>query len=139
MRNDTITHINGCRVVLMDSISLIGPNDVGTIIISGSHGGQISGAFAALHAPSLVIFNDAAVGKNCAGIASLHYLASTGIAAATVSHTSARIGDALDAWESGVVSHRNSVAVALGVDVGASSQEAVSIVTRSLKARRGGT
>lgn len=136
MRNDTVAHINGRRVVLMDSISLIGPDDVGTIIICGSHGGQISGAFAARHAPSLVIFNDAGVGKNCAGIASLHYLASKGIAAATVSHTSARIGDALDAWESGVVSHRNSDAATLGVDVGASSQDVVSIVTRSLEAGR---
>jgi hypothetical protein len=59
MRNETIATLNGRRVVIQDSISLIGPADEGAIVISGSHGGTISGAFAAKHPPALVVFNDA--------------------------------------------------------------------------------
>jgi hypothetical protein len=125
MRNETVTRAGGRRVVLMDSISLIGPEDAGTVIVCGSHGGAISGAFAAKHPPALVFFNDAGIGKNGAGIASIWNLEAARIAAATVSHDSARIGDALDAWENGIVSHRNTWAARLGVEAGQPVRQAV--------------
>ena len=118
MRNETVARLGRRRVLLMDSISLIGPDDAGTIIVCGSHGGAISGAFAAKHPPALVFFNDAGIGKNGAGIAALRNLEAAGIAAATVSHGSARIGDALDAWDNGVVSHRNAWAARVGIEAG---------------------
>ena len=40
-----------------------------------------------------MILNDAGVGRDEAGIAALAYLDALGIAAATVSHESCRIGD----------------------------------------------
>lgn len=70
---------------------------------------------AAEHPPALVVFNDAGGGKNGAGVASLADLEREGIAAAAVAHDSARIGDALDAWENGVVSHANAPARECGV------------------------
>jgi hypothetical protein len=63
MRNETVAMLNGRPVVVMDSISLITPADAGAMIICGSHGGAISGAFAAMHPPALVVFNDAGGGK----------------------------------------------------------------------------
>jgi hypothetical protein len=71
MRNETVAMLNGRPVVVMDSISLITPADAGAMIICGSHGGAISGAFAAMHPPALVVFNDAGGGKKDAGVASL--------------------------------------------------------------------
>jgi len=71
MRNETVAVVNGRPVVAMDSISLIGPENEGAIIVCGSHGGAISGAFAAKHPPALVVFNDAGGGKNDAGFTSL--------------------------------------------------------------------
>ncbi len=124
MRNETIMEIGG-RSVLMDSISMIGSADAGTIIIAGSHGGAISGVFAAQYPPALVFFNDAGGGKNGAGIASLQALETAGISSAAVGYHSARIGDALDAWENGVVSHTNDSAVRSGVEPGQSVQSAV--------------
>ena len=125
MRNETVTERGGRRVVLMDSISLIASADAGAVIVCGSHGGAISGAFAALHPPALVFFNDAGIGKNRAGIAALDSLDAAGIPAATVAHVAARIGDALDAWENGVVSHRNARAAEAGIAAGQSVRDAV--------------
>jgi hypothetical protein len=123
MRNEIVAEIGGWAVLAMDSISLIAPKDAGAIVISGSHGGAISGAFAAKHPPALVFFNDAGGGKNDAGVAALSLLERDGIAAATVSHATARIGDALDAWLSGRVSRVNGPAVRIGI--GQSVREAV--------------
>src|SRR3954468_6902998 len=125
MRNETVAQVGRFRLILMDSISLIGPDDVGAIIVCGSHGGAISGAFARLHPPALVFFNDAGVGKRRAGIACLESLQLSRIPAASVSHRSARIGDAKDAWENGSVSFCNDVARGLGVSPGVFIQRAV--------------
>jgi hypothetical protein len=118
VRNETVGIVHGRRVVVMDSISLIGAQDEGAIIVSGSHGGAISGAFAAKHPPALVVFNDAGVVLALAGVASLAALERHGIAAVAVSHESARIGDAMDAWDNGVVSHVNAPAAAAGLAAG---------------------
>jgi len=128
MRNETITHIGARPVILMDSISLIGPGDKGAVIVCGSHGGLISGAFATLHPPHLVIFNDAGGGKSGAGRAAIAMLDAKGIACATVSHNSARIGDAEDAWTNGILSAAGICAQGLGVMQGQSVKDAVRAV-----------
>lgn len=118
MRHETVTTVKGRRVVLMDSISTISSADRGCIVISGSHGGRISGAFALRHPPALVAFNDAGGGKNGAGLAALALLEGAGIPAIAVSHDTARIGDAADAWAEGRISSCNALAVAAGIVTG---------------------
>jgi hypothetical protein len=113
------------RVLLIDSITQLGPGDEGAVVVSGSHGGKSSGEFALALPLRLVFFNDAGVGKDEAGIAALAMLQAHVVAAASVAHTGARIGDALDAWQHGVVSHANDAALALGVCVGVRVQDAV--------------
>jgi hypothetical protein len=112
--NAVLLHGSGGRVIAVDSITMAGPDDAGAIMVTGSHGGTSSGRFA-LEVPfAMVVFNDAGVGKDGAGIAALAMLQAHGIAAATVAHTSARIGDARDTWDNGVVSHCNEAARGLG-------------------------
>ncbi|MCA0240686.1 MAG: hypothetical protein LCI02_07470 [Proteobacteria bacterium] len=106
------------RIVVADSITMVAAEDAGTIVISGSHGGVSSGAYALAVPLRLAVFNDAGIGKDGAGIAALAMLQAQGRAAAAVSHDSARIGDALDTWEHGVVSRLNDAAQALGLRVG---------------------
>jgi len=113
------------RVWLMDTITKVTPDDAGSIVVSGSHGGTSSGSFALAAPLKLAVFNDAGVGKDGAGIAALDMLQARGCAAATVAHTSARIGDARDTWEHGMVSHINAAAHALGVRPGQALREAV--------------
>ncbi len=105
----------GGRVIVMDSITMLTGEDTGAIVVSASHGGVSSGTFALAVPLRAVFFNDAGVGKDNAGIVALDMLEERGVAAGTVAHTSARIGDSRDTWESGVISHVNSIARKLGL------------------------
>ena len=113
------------RVVLMDSIAAVGDDDAGAFVVSGSHGGTSAAEYALSVPLALAFFNDAGVGKDEAGIAGLRQLQAQGRAAGTVAHRSARIGDARDAWDSGVISHLNEAASALGLRVGEPLQPAI--------------
>lgn len=108
----------GGRVIIMDSITKVTPQDRGAYVVSASHGGASSGEFALEVPLAAAFFNDAGGGKDDAGIAALSMLQKRGVAGGTVSHTSARIGDAQDTWNDGVVSHVNECARALGVTPG---------------------
>jgi hypothetical protein len=124
MRKDEVARGPRGRVILIDSITQLAAGDDGAIVVSGSHGGTSSGTFALERQLRLVFFNDAGVGKDEAGIAALAMLQARGVAAAAVAHTSARIGDALDAWQHGVISRVNARAHALGLRSGQSARDA---------------
>ena len=124
-------HHKPCKVWLMDTITKVKAEDGGAVVVSGSHGGTSSGSFALAAPLKLAVFNDAGVGKDGAGIAALDMLQARGSAAVTVAHSSARIGDAQDTWDSGVVSHANAVAKALGIAPGQPLQDAVRRLLRA--------
>ena len=117
------------KVLLMDSISHVDAGDAGHIVISASHGGVSSGEFASRHQLAAVFFNDAGVGKDDAGIAALSMLE---VPAGTVSHRSARIGDAEDMWQHGVLSHLNPAAVRCGLKPNERIQDAVGRLLKTL-------
>jgi hypothetical protein len=108
--------MNHLRVV--DSITELQPGDAGCLAVSGSHGGMSSARYALAARPLLSVFNDAGGGKDAAGLAALLFLQSHALAACTVAHDSARIGEAGSTLADGVVSHVNALALALGVQVG---------------------
>ncbi len=110
--------MNTLNVRVVDSITELGPQDAGCLAVSGSHGGISSARYALAARPRLSIFNDAGVGKDDAGLAALPFLQSHGLAACTVAHSSARIGEAQSTLDEGIVSHVNALAQALGVVVG---------------------
>ncbi len=106
------------RVIVMDSITKVTQQDAGAIVVAASHGGTSSGEFALEVPLKAVFFNDAGIGKDNAGIAALEILQAKGVAAGTVAHTSARIGDSNDMWENGEISHVNAAARELGLTPG---------------------
>ena len=108
----------GGAILIMDSITKVAPADHGAVVVSASHGGASSGEFALEVPLKLVFFNDAGVGKDQAGIAALAMLQARGVAGGAVAHISARIGDAQDMWDCGVISHLNEAARALGLAPG---------------------
>ncbi len=116
----------GGRVIIMDSITKVTPEDAGAIVVSASHGGASSGEFALEVALKVVFFNDAGVGKDNAGILALDMLQAKGIAGGAVAHTSGRIGDSRDMWDNGVISYVNPAARALGLAPGAKLGTALS-------------
>lgn len=109
-----------------DTITKVPPEAEGHVVISGSHGGRYPGYQAAKAHVRAVIFNDAGIGKDGAGMGSLSYLEALGIAAAVVSHGSCRIGDTSDMLARGLISHANAVAAEAGVEPGQTTLEAAS-------------
>ena len=125
MRKDVVLQSAGGRVVIMDSITKVTPDDRGSVVVAASHGGASSGEFALEVPLDLVVLNDAGIGKDNAGIAALDMLQRNSVAGATVSHESARIGDSLDMWEAGVISRVNAAAAARGLRENRPLREAI--------------
>jgi hypothetical protein len=115
---------------LVDSITELGAHDEGCIAISGSHGG-ISSARYALAARSLLsVFNDAGGGLNDAGLAALAFLQEHGLAACTVAHHSARIGEARSTLATGMINHVNGCATTFGIQAGWTCQQAADTIVQ---------
>ncbi len=123
-------------IVIADSITRVGPEAAGAVVVNASHGGVYAAYLAAkLHAAA-AIFNDAGVGRDRAGIGGLDYLEEFGIAAATVGHDTARIGDGADMMAHGVVSHANGLAASLGVGPGQSCRDAAAALQQARQTHR---
>jgi hypothetical protein len=112
---------------LLNSIAHIGNAHANAVVISGSHGGRSAAEFviALKEKPSCVFFNDAGGGKDNAGKVALDILQAHGIACACYSHLSARIGDAQDGYDHGIVSGVNQLAREKSIEVNMTLQEAV--------------
>ena len=123
-------------IVIADSITRVGPEAAGAVVVNASHGGVYAAYLAAkLHAAA-AIFNDASVGRDRAGIAGLDYLEQFSIAAATVGHDTARIGDGTDMMASGIITHANTLAASLGVTPGQSCRDAAGALQQAHPAHR---
>lgn len=112
---------------LIDSITEITPAMSGAVIVSGSHGGRSVGGYAlgVVPPPHAVFFNDAGIGKERAGIVALDQLEEAGVICATYGHDTARIGEAGDGLENGIVSAVNGAAATCGIAVGQRVADAV--------------
>jgi hypothetical protein len=118
---------------LTDSITEITPSMSGAVIVSGSHGGRSVSVYALgiQPYPHAVFFNDAGIGKERAGIVALDHLEQSGVISATYHHDSARIGEARDGLENGIVSAVNARAQAAGITVGQRVQDVVAQLQRA--------
>ncbi|HBT42318.1 MAG TPA: hypothetical protein DEB21_09960, partial [Rhodospirillaceae bacterium] len=97
-------------LLLLPSITDADADHRGRVVVSGSHGGLYPGYLAAKAGLRAVVLNDAGGGLGNAGVAGIHALDQTGMAAAAVFHQSARIGDAGDMLARGVISTMNAAA-----------------------------
>jgi hypothetical protein len=114
----------GLAAILADSVTdLSFGAAAGRLVACGSHGGQIAGEIALHAGVSGIVFNDAGVGRDRAGLAGLELLAGAGVPAAAVSHACARIGNADDTFTAPLL-HLNRIALELGWRAGASLQGA---------------
>jgi hypothetical protein len=113
----------GASVLLMASASQLTSGHERDVIVTGSHGGRVAGR-AVKYPVAAAFFNDAGVGKDEAGISRLALLDDQGIAGVAVDYLTAEIGDAEDAFRSGVVSHVNQAARLRAVEAGMSVHQA---------------
>src|SRR3974390_3385054 len=123
-------------IIVADSITRVGPEAARSVVVNASPGGIYAAYLAAkLHAAA-AIFNDAGVGRDRAGIGGLDYLQELGIAAATVGHDTARIGDGADMMAHGIVSYTNGLAASLGVSPGQSCRDAAAALQQATQTHR---
>ncbi|HYF61083.1 MAG TPA: hypothetical protein VEA81_19200 [Burkholderiaceae bacterium] len=115
------------RLFVVDSIAVAEPAMADAVVVCGSHGGVSAGRYVlALPAmPHAVMFNDAGVGKEGAGVVGLGMLEERDVIAAVYSHESARIGDGADGLESGILSRVNGPAARAGLAPGQPVRDAV--------------
>ena len=126
-----LEHSNGVAIFGMDSIAAIAPEHEGAVVLTGSHGGQSAGEYALKFPLRAVLFNDAGIGKDEAGVVALIMLQAKDIAAAAIAHTTGRIGDANDMWDHGYLSRVNEAAAKAGLEEGMSTREAARLLAQS--------
>jgi hypothetical protein len=118
-------------VLTADSITRVGAEAAGAVVVNGSHGGIYAAYVAAKLRVAAAVFNDAGVGRDQAGIAGLDYLAGLDIPAAAVGHQTARIGDGPDMMARGLVTHANSPAIAIGCQPGLACRDAAAALQQA--------
>lgn len=116
--------MNRATIHIYDSVTTLGDQVKGAVVIGASHGGVYAAHLAAQAGVQGVILNDAGVGLHEAGIAGLRLLDACAIPGATVSHITARIGDGQDSAKNGRISAANTAALACGVVVGMPAMDA---------------
>ena len=114
--------------VTLDSVTHLTDEHRGAASYCASHGGSYAGYYAAKMGVGAVILNDAGIGRQRAGVAGLDLLAKLGVAAAAVSHRSARIGDGADGVARGELSTVNEVAAVMGLKAGMACRQALEIL-----------
>ncbi|GGF33862.1 hypothetical protein GCM10011611_45120 [Aliidongia dinghuensis] len=122
-------------VVVAPTVTKLGPEASGAVLVTGSHGGLYPGRLAVAAGVRAAIFHDAGLGRDEAGVGSLTLLDGLGIAAAAVSHLSARIGDTDDMLARGRISRANGAAQALGVVAGMACVAAADLLKAAAHSR----
>jgi len=126
------------RILALDAAPLLTADDAGAIAVTGSHAalfrGQPDGVISVdLYA---AFFNDAGIGLDRAGVSRLADLDRRGMIAATVSAASAEIGNARDAYATGIISVVNETAARAGIAPGHRLEEVALRLAGSSTARR---
>jgi hypothetical protein len=114
-------------VFLADSISFLNKSHSGSVVVCGSHCARTTFDFVKDLGLKGIILNDAGKGKEDEGISGLPVYDRAGIPAAAVDCMTAEIGNARDAWQSGLVSSVNERAARQGVCPGMIAQEAAKL------------
>jgi uncharacterized protein YunC (DUF1805 family) len=130
----------GAPVWALDSAALLGDADRGAVVATGSHGNLLGGRpeTAAKADVFAALFNDAGLGPAGPGATRLPALDARGIAAATVSAASARIGDGRSTAADGVLSRVNAAAARLGLREGMDAPAALARLAAVWKEERTG-
>ncbi len=120
-----VKEAGGRRIVIADSATSVTEDNKNDIVVNGSHcGANIAPDYILPSGARGAIGNDAGIGLENAGIASLKTLEEHGIPAAAVAAMSAEIGVGQSTYNEGVISTVNEVAKKMGVTVGMPAKEA---------------
>lgn len=124
-RRTMIEHPSGRTVVCTDSIAFGLPEDKGaTVLVTAGHTGRSAVPYLEDVLPHAFICSDGGMGRDRSGVAALAVLDDQGVPGAAVDARTARMGDALSSWSTGVISAVNDLARRAGVTEGMSCRDA---------------
>ncbi len=119
------TAVTGRAIVCTDSIAFALPEDrERNVLCTAGHTGRSVVDYFRQFRPWGFICSDGGIGKNDSGISALGDVDADGIAGASVSALTARMGDGQSTYFDGVISACNRTAAAKGVKVGQTAREA---------------
>ena len=122
---------DGRQVIATDSIAFATPADRGrNVLVTAGHTGRSAVPYLRRAAAWGFICSDGGRGMDDSGMAGLAIVEADGLAGATVDATRARMGSGLSHYHDGVISARNSLAAARGVEVGMPCPEAALLLLR---------
>ena len=120
------------RIILADTISYLNESHRRSVVVGGSHCAETTYVFVKDLGIKGIFLNDAGKGKDNQGISGLPVYDRAGIPAAAIDCMTAIIGDARDAWETGLVSAANNLAAGLGVNEGMAVQKAAMKILKGM-------
>jgi hypothetical protein len=116
---------SGRSIVCTDSIAFGLPEDTGTnVLVTAGHTGRSAVPYLTKIAPFGFICSDGGKGLDDAGVAGMYVVEEHGLAGATVDARTSPMGDGLASYHQGVISARNALAAAAGIEVGQPAAEA---------------
>ncbi|MGD9985896.1 hypothetical protein [Pseudonocardia sp.] len=119
----------GRAVVCTDSIAFGTPADRDTnVLVTAGHTGRSSVPYLRKFRPHGFICSDGGRGRDDSGVAGLAIVEADGLAGATVDARTAMMGDGLSSYRDGVISARNTLAAACGVEVGMAARDAAHLL-----------
>ena len=119
------------RIVIADTVTKLGAECAGRVVLGGSHGG-IYAAYCAVKARARgVILNDAGRARDDSGIGGGAWCQELDIPYAAVDTMSCRIGDGESAYRDGIISFANPLAVSLGVETGMAARDGAERMCRA--------
>lgn len=128
-RRTMIEHPSGRTVVCTDSIAFGLPEDEGaTVLVTAGHTGRSAVPYLEKVLPYAFICSDGGMGRDRSGVAALPVLDARGVPGAAVDARTARMGDALSSWSTGVISAANALARQAGVTEGMSCRDAAALL-----------
>lgn len=123
------TNAAGRSIVCTDSIAFWRPEDTGrNVLCTAGHTGRSVVDYIVGSGVWGFICSDGGIGKNDSGITALPVANEAGIAGASVSALSARMGDGHSTYYDGVISACNELARSKGVQEGMSAMEAARLL-----------
>jgi len=128
-RKIVYTNESGRSIVCTDSIAFAREEDRGrNVLCTAGHTGRSVVDYIINSGVWGFICSDGGIGKNSSGISALPFANAAGIAGASVSAQTARMGDGHSTYYDGVISAANDLAIAKGVFVGQSAVDAARLL-----------
>jgi len=116
-------------VLVVDGVVKLPPEANGAIVVGSSNATVYAAYFSAKAGARAAIHHDCGIGRDEAGGRGLAWAEQHGMAMAAVATDSARVGDAADMLQRGIISRVNRLAAMCGVENGQTVVQAVELLT----------